>query len=329
MSKPIKRGDKWRMQIMINGVRESATFDTKREALAWADQRRMELRGGATPSTARTLHQMIDKYIAEVAPLRRGGEFEIKRLRLMKNRLRDSRLDAMSAETFSKWRDARLQEVSAGTVLRDMGVLRSVFSCARRDWGWKFEDVLKDVRRPPAPPSRDRLITAQEIAIMLDRLNYSPEMKATLKSQQTAVAFIIALESAMRVGEILALTWDRVDLDTRVATLDVTKNGEKRGVPLSPRAVQVMKQLASYGQGGKLFDLAKGTRDAIFRKARKAAGLEGFTFHDSRANATTALLEVFNQLELARITGHKDPRKLKIYYRKSAAELAKKLADER
>lgn len=34
-------------------------------------------------------------------------------------------------------------------------------------------------------------------------------------------------------------------------------------------------------------------------------------------------------LELARITGHKDPRKLKIYYRKSAAELAKKLADER
>lgn len=62
--------------------------------------------------------------------------------------------------------------------------------------------------------------------------------------------------------------------------------------------------------------------DALFRKARDKCGIEGVTFHDSRANAATMLSRHLDILELARALGHSDLKKLMIYYRKSAEDIA-------
>jgi integrase len=53
----------------------------------------------------------------------------------------------------------------------------------------------------------------------------------------------LAIETGMRRGELLGLLWDNVDLERRTAFLPVTKNGESRGVPLSSRAVEVLRAL--------------------------------------------------------------------------------------
>jgi integrase len=52
-------------------------------------------------------------------------------------------------------------------------------------------------------------------------------------TQQIMIAFLLAIETAMRAGEIRGLTWDRVYLMNRYVTLNETKNGTKRHVPLS------------------------------------------------------------------------------------------------
>lgn len=68
------------------------------------------------------------------------------------------------------------------------------------------------------------------------------------------------------------------------------------------------------------------TRDALFRKARKRAGLEGFTFHDSRAEALTRMSRKLDAFELARVSGHRDlSTLLQRYYRATASEIALKL----
>lgn len=55
------------------------------------------------------------------------------------------------------------------------------------------------------------------------------------KRHQTAVAFLLSLETAMRSGELLSRERAQVDLKKQVAQLDQTKNGDRRAVPLSKR----------------------------------------------------------------------------------------------
>ena len=123
----------------------------------------------------------------------------------------------------------------------------------------------------------------------------------------------------MRAGEILSLTPADVDLHARVAHLSDSKNGDARDVPLSRAAVR----LFGWWRG---WDVTNASRDALFRKARVAAGLDGFTFHDSRGEALTRLSSKLDPFELARMSGHRDmDLLLKRYYRKTASQIAQKL----
>jgi integrase len=108
-----------------------------------------------------------------------------------------------------------------------------------------------------------------------------------------------------------------------VAHLDKTKNGTERDVPLSPRALELLKILPAV-KSGTLFGLSDKVRDATFRLALARATIEDLHFHDTRHLATFRLSKIFDVLELARITGHKDLKMLLVYYQTSAADLAGK-----
>ena len=136
-------------------------------------------------------------------------------------------------------------------------------------------------------------------------------------------AFLFAIETAMRAGEIIKLTWDKVDLEKRVARLTETKNGTSRNVPLSTEAVRIIKQLPS--DADTCFDLTSPILDALFRKAKARAMIENMHFHDTRHEAITRLAKKLDVLDLARMVGHRDLRMLMVYYNATAEELAKRL----
>jgi integrase len=54
---------------------------------------------------------------------------------------------------------------------------------------------------------------------------------------------MLALESAMRRGELLSLRWEHIDLAAQTALLPLTKNGASRTVPLSKKAVAILEGL--------------------------------------------------------------------------------------
>ncbi|CPH88023.1 integrase [Bordetella pertussis] len=95
-------------------------------------------------------------------------------------------------------------------------------------------------------------------------------------------------------------------------------------MPLSSRAVALFKSLAGLNDV-KVFTITPALRDVYFRQGKAIAEVDGATFHDARATALTRLSKKLSILELARMVGHRDPRSLMIYYRESAADIAKKL----
>lgn len=314
-----RRGASWRAELYKDGRRESATFPTKQQAAAWAQQREAELIGVRLPE--HTVREALRRYAREVAPKHRGERWELARLGLLeRDRLADVRLPALRPIHIAEWRERRLQAVSGASVRREMNLLQSVFKACRRDWGWLATDPLKDVDRPPNPPSRRRRISQDEIDRVTLALGYDGGAPTTV-SDRVALAFLFALETAMRSGEILALHWE--DVGAKSVQLRATKNGDRRRVPLSPRAREILGLLPR-GEG-PVFGLESGTRDALFRRARDAAGIRDLHFHDSRAEAIWRLSKKLDVMELARVIGHRDLKSLLFYYEADPDELADRL----
>lgn len=325
-------GDVWRVQLYVLGHRESGTFHTKKDATAWAAQRETELRlhKKAGVIGGRTVADAFKKYEAEVSKKKRNYLWEAQRFAaLVKLEIGDARmplgdikLTNLTKVHLAQFRDARLKSVKASSVNRDLTLLSHVFNTARKEWHWIAESPTKDVRRPANPPPRDRRPTDDEIKRLCEAMGFD-EVSVQNKSQATAVAFLFAIETAMRMGEICALRPSQIE--GRVAQLKMTKNGLKRDVPLSTRALQLLSYLPPVADDAKLFGLTESTLDRLFREAKITCAIEGLTFHDTRHEAITRLAKKLNVLELARMVGHRDLKMLQIYYNESAAEIAQRL----
>jgi integrase len=206
-----------------------------------------------------------------------------------------------------------------------MSLLSHALEVARKEWGWLIADPMKEVRRPPDNPPRDRLISDKEIEKITLALGYQEGLPVALPSQRVAVAFLLAIETAMRSGEMLGLTSDTVDFEAQVAHLPLTKNGGARDVPLSMRALELLRMLPKVDDGKPLFALSAASRDALFRKAKEKAGIADLTFHDTRHEAITRLAKKLQPLDLARMTGHTNLQELLTYYNESARDIARRL----
>jgi len=315
-----KRGKGWRARLYVNGQRESATFPSKVEAVAWAVQREAELISGRLPE--KSVKDALRRYAREVAPTHKGERWELARLGLLeRDRLALKRLGSLTASDIADWRDRRLKDVQPASVRREMTLLRGVLDVARREWGWLRHNPMEGVRKPTPPRSRRRRIPQDEIDRLMLGFGLGEGLASETATQRTGLAFLFALETAMRAGEILGLHWS--DVRPKSVVLPKTKNGDQREVPLSTRAREI---LATLPRGeGPVFGLDAATRDALWRKVRDKCQIVDLHFHDSRAEAIWRLSKKVDVMELARIIGHRDLRSLMIYYETSADELADRL----
>lgn len=317
-----KRKTGYRAKVYVGRINGKAKFEsisapTRREVAQQAQAREAELSGKSLPS--KTLSEAFTKYADTISPEHRGERWELLRLKaLARFDMASKQVAKIGAEDIIAWRDARLKSVSKATVLREMNLLRSVFEACRKEWRWIRENPMKDVTRPRQPPSRKRRVSQDEIDALVS-LSGLKEVPQT-QTQMAVMAFLFAIETAMRSGEILGLTWS--DVHPRHVVLPKTKNGDSREVPLSPKARLLLAALRCFE---KPFDIANGTRDALFRKLVKQAGIPNLVFHDSRAQAIYQLSKKLGIMDLARVIGHRDLKSLMIYYNESADALADRL----
>ncbi|UHQ21939.1 site-specific integrase [Lysobacter sp. 5GHs7-4] len=315
-------GSKWRVQVYVAGVRDSQIFATRKEAATWGLEREAELRGAKLPD--KTFGDAMKRYQHDEAPKRGGAHWEAIRLKAFRETpIANRRLASLDGNDFADWRDRRLAQVKPGTVAREMNLLRAVLEVARRDWRWIRANPMKDVRWPTTPKGRARRLSLEEIEDLAIGFGVWDKLRAKTATQRVGLAFLLAIETGMRSGEILSLTSPNVHLDEQYVSLPKTKNGDARDVPLSKRAVEILRALPL--RFGPIFDMDASMRDTLFRKVRDKTNHRAVHFHDSRSEAIWRLSKKLDVLQLARVVGHRDIKSLMIYYNEPASELAKQL----
>lgn len=315
-----RHGNGWRAQVRRRGFpRLSATFPLRKQAEAWAAQREAEVvQGKLGIASKHTLGEALERYRRE----RARNRWETNRLlALERDPIAKVLLGRLDASHLTDFRDRELARgVDGTTVRRAVSLLSSVFKAAR-GWRWLQGNPLLDFERPPPKKGRARGLRGPEIDAVVAALGYAAGAPANA-SQQVAVAFLLAMETGMRAGELLTLTWPQVR--EKYIHLEQTKNGDERDVSLSRRARELLDHMRGIDPE-RVFTVANETRDKLFRDARERAGLAGFTFHDSRSEAISRLSKKLDILELARMVGHRDLKSLMHYYKSDPDTVADKL----
>lgn len=310
----------WNAEVSVKGHRFSKTFRTKVLASQWAAKKEIELSHAPhrRNGTFLTTDDLFDNYAERVSPQKKGVKWEVIRLNSFKKHEHISNIEIykLTPEVMAKWRDYRLKDVQAGTVLREIQLLNAVFNVAIHEWGAMVTNPLANIKRPKQPQARDYLITSDDIKTLQDKVGWNNTIAENL-SEKAFICFLFACETGMRSSEILRLT--KKDINGRVAKIIDSKNGHPRQVPLSTRAMELLTYLPD--DSDTLFGLTDEQRDSNFRKWKNKAKLS-FTFHDSRHYFTTHAAKKMPVLDLARITGHKDLSMLARYYNPTIESLA-------
>lgn len=308
-----KRGAKWRAEVCVERKRESKTFDLKRDAIAWADEREQ------SGIVARhTLREALTKY-RDIAESHKGLQPEMSRIRTIERTIKciDKPMESITSAMMAAYRDERSKSVCASSVRRELAILSSMFTVAVDEWGWLKTSPLESVKRPTPAPARRRGISQEEIDGILVALS---RMRV---GGQVSQMFRLSIETGMRLGEIAGLKWS--DVSEKYVTLRDSKNGDARNVPLSMVARQIIKERRDAGESGSVFGIGQQVASKTFQRARTAAKFPDVHFHDARSEAITRLSKKLDVLALARIIGHRDIKSLMFYYAESADAMADRL----
>ncbi len=312
-----KYGKGWRVFIKRRGVSKSATFQTKREAQDWAI--RVENLILSEPQEKKKIykfHELIDRYLDEYLDKRRNQRNT--RYRLAKIKKYPIAQKEVNEDSVLEFKQQRLKEVQPPSVSRDMALLSHICTLAVKEWRWIESNPFFNVTRPKENLPRDRRVSEEEIERLKLACAYE-SVPVTLR-QYACHAFLFAIETAMRAGEIQSLTWDNINLEKRTAFLPMTKNGTSRKVPLSTKAINLIKVLPRDGKY-----LFHGKIIPNFFRLKTVAGFDDLHFHDSRHEAITRLSRKLDVLTLARVVGHKNIKQLMTYYNESAEDIAQRL----
>lgn len=274
-----------------------------------------------TEAEQTTFGEIIQRYMETITPKKRGHVEETIRLKAtLRHRIASMSMANLTPQAVADYRDDRLRTCKANTVIRDLAVMSSIIHHARRKWGIVIQNPVEMIRKPTMPPGRDRVLSEAEEIRLLHEL--APTGRRNPIMQPLVV---VAIETAMRRGELLSLRWNHVHLERRVIFLPITKNGQSRFVPLSSRAVVTIEKLPC-SPDNRLFPINIAAMEAAFLRAVRRANLADLHFHDLRhTGASRMASKLPNVIELASVTGHTSLQMLRRYYHPKAEELALKL----
>lgn len=330
----------WRAVVRRRGYKtRSQIFPNKKLAEIWARDLESKMDQARYIDPERwgneTVAELFTRFRDDVSPTRKGVRWERTRLTML---LRDAqftkrKLNEFKSEDLRAWRDGRLASVSPASVGREMNLISAVFTHARKEWGYDIfaTNPMRGVSRPKGASGRyrERRWEDHEIQAMVKAAGIDLSVPPKGGEQCAVFALLLALETAMRLGELVRIVVQDINFKDCYLTLWDTKNGDKREVPLSDKALALLEVLVmGKKEKERLFPYQSESLGVLFREVRKKAGLAkaDLTFHDSRHEAATRLAEkLTNVLELSAVTGHKTLQNLKRYYNPRAKDLAKKL----
>ena len=301
-----KHGKNWQVRIIRKGhPPQFKTFTRKADADAYEKEVVSEMQRGVFVSRNEaertTLSELLQRYIDEYIP--RLSENDRRRqtnrvLALMRRDIAKKFVGAIRSTDISAFIRERESESASGNTIRlDIAVISRVFNVAQSSWGFpSLTNPCSHVLRPKLNAGRQR------------RINSPGEWKRLLRAASKRFRLVLrfAVRTAMRREEIATLTWKNVDLKKRTAFLPQTKNGDARTVPLSPRALAVLRAVKQKNDES-VFGMSANSITQAMSKACRKANIEDLRFHDLRHEAISRLFEQtdLDVMEIKSISGHR------------------------
>ncbi|MBX2834586.1 MAG: site-specific integrase [Micavibrio sp.] len=328
------KGDKsYRAKVRLKGYPvQSATFKRKTDATRWIASTESAIREGRHFKTSeakrRTLSEAIERYRKEILP-RKPKSMKKQSLQLTwwDKQLGQYSLADITTSVISEARSTLLNESlgnnrtrSEATANRYMAVLSHLLNVASKEWEWISENPCSRISKLPESRGRVRFLSDVERAALLGACKES-------KSSHLYPVVVIALSTGARLGEILGLRWQDVDTNKGRITIQETKNGERRTVPLTHHALDVVKEWSKVRRidSELLFPTKRNPKTHIdirspWYTAVKRARIEDFRFHDLRHCAASYLaMNGATLAEIAEVLGHKTLQMVKRYAHLSEA----------
>lgn len=320
----------YRVKIRLRGHPvQTATFSSLSKAKQWGTQTEAAIREGRYFQTAEakrhTLAEAVERYEREKLQGMKSAQH-----RRMYNAFWTGKLGACTLAdiTPAAVNDA-LRELATERQLGPQSVahyrqaLSSVLSQAVNAWEWMEQTPMHRVPKPSLPRGRVRYLSADERARLLDACRQST-------NKDLYLAVLLALTTGGRQAETMGATWAQIDLTRATLQLEETKNGSRRTLHLVGPVLEPLKERAKIRRidSDLVFPSHANPRQPVslrnpWETALKAAGIEGFHWHDLRHTfASEAAMSGASLPELAALLGHKTLSMVQRYAHLSPAHTA-------
>jgi integrase len=325
------QGTRYRARVRRRGAPPcSRTFATREEARAWAqatEQTALATRWRPEPDK-HTVGELLERYRLEVLPSKSRGtqRWQAAHLAWWHTRVGPLRLSELLPAVLVTCRQELGATRSPGTVRGYLTTLTHALALAVQEWQWLDVSPMTRVSKPAAPRGRVRYLSDDERRRLLT---------ACTASSNPALHLIVllALATGCRRMELLGLRWADVDLARQVLTLQATKNGERRRVPLTGQAFDLLTTWAKVRrlESSLVFPRADGRAPvdirSAFAQALRQAAIADFRFHDLRHSCASYLaMHGASLLDIAAILGHKTLAMVQRYSHLSDGHLRSTLA---
>ncbi len=208
-------------------------------------------------------------------------------------------LPQLNAAAIAEYRDRRLASVKPATLKRQLNIVNHACATAEREWDWL--SPLSLLQRIQLPKNAEHVV--KRITIIDEQALIRAAKKSRTKNLSELL--ILAIETAMRRGELLALGWQDIDFERRELLVRRSKNGKSRTIPLTAKAHTTLASMGS-DFGESVFPLSANAVRLAFERCRRCAGLDHLRFHDLRHEAISRLFEKgLTTPEVALLSGHK------------------------
>jgi len=249
-----------------------------------------------------TFSDLAKQYTEWCKANNRAVDTKMIRVRHLQDFFKDKLLTDITSWHVEKYKAERKKVVSESTVNKELTVLRHMMNKAI-EWGYLQENPLKNVRWFREKRGRLRFLSAHEIAALLREC-----------SKWLRPIVLFALNTGMRRGEIMSLTWDCVDFEAKVIYVTETKSGDMRVIPMNQVSETILRDLREQAGRDQKYVFVNPTTGRPwvnirkpFMEACKAAGISDCTFHTLRHTfASQLVMKGIDLKTVSELLGHKN-----------------------
>lgn len=306
----------WWLRVYLNGRQRWFRCDSKSQAVALRGRLKAEAREGKYFEKAKPVpfRELATDYMTVVDARRRRKGDDRSRIKRWITTFGDQDAATITPRQIERvLTDLQTEGREPATLVRYLTTLKAAFNRAKR-LGLLKDNPACFVQTPKANNVLVRYLTPDQESALLDALpvRFRP-------------VILTALNTGLRQGELLRLTWTDVDWNVGILTVQETKAGDRRRVPMNSAVQGILTDLkttASLGPTDRIFPHDDRYLRRAFDRAVKVAGLTPFRFHDLRHTFASRLaMQGANDRTIMALGGWKSPRMLDRYAHLSPAHL--------